>query len=154
MLRGMQASSSQAVAELLQRVASGDLRVAPLVDESTDAVLQLPARGRALVFQTLEPRPIDRLERKAALKAGLRSGLDRGSRFERAPAPGIGLVALEADGLALGANRPAHPAGAAQHAWAFALQLPARQRIPLSFNSLSRRGRDRSFHGGESKRPP
>src|SRR5262249_34684485 len=110
------------------------------------AALRLATRGRALGSQAFEPRPIDRLERKPALKTRLRSGLDRCSRFERAPPPSIGLVTLEADSLALGANRPAHPAGPAQDAWAFALQLPAGQRIPLSFNSLSRRGRDRSFH--------
>jgi hypothetical protein len=123
-LRGVKAACAQAVAELLQSVTSGDLRATPLVNETSDSNTQLLARGHALGFQTFQPRPIDRLKWQAVLKARLRAGLDRAGRLEGASTPGIGLVALETDGLARGANRPAHPAGTAQDTWAFALQFP------------------------------
>jgi hypothetical protein len=105
--------SAQAHAEVLQRVARGDLRVTPFVDEPSDADALLAPRSRAFGFQTIEPRSVNRFEREAKLEALRRSRVHGRSGFERPPPPGVGLVALEAHRLSLGADRPAHATWAA-----------------------------------------
>jgi hypothetical protein len=109
-LRGVEALHAQAVAELLQCVASHNLRATPFVDEPSDANAQLAPRSRAFGFQPNEPRSVDRFEREAELEAFRRARVYGSSGFEHPPASGIGLVALEAHGLSLGANSPAHAA--------------------------------------------
>src|SRR5258706_15571606 len=142
----------QARAELLQHVTRGDLCMTPLVDEPPDANAQLLTRLGACGFQPGKPWTIDRFERQPGLKAGLRYGVKRRGPLETALSSCVGAITLEAHRPALGPNRPPHAAGPTERDWAFALQLAARQRNPLTANHFARRGRLESLHGG-SLRP-
>src|SRR5262245_43047578 len=86
-LRGVDTMGAQTGAELLQRVARGDLCAAPFVHEPSDADAQLLPRGRALGFQSIEPRAVDGFERKPKLKALGRPRVHGCRCFERPPAP-------------------------------------------------------------------
>src|SRR5439155_19157903 len=84
--------------QLLQRVARGDLRLAPPVHVPAAAQRRDGARGGPFHLQQLEPPSVDRLERQLRLEARVGRRVQVDGRLERALAIEVETEALEAQG--------------------------------------------------------
>src|SRR5437868_1840271 len=89
-------SRAQLRAEGMQRVARGDLRMAPAIDEAPDAGARRRPIRDALGPEHVEPRPVDRLERQRELEARRRRGIELAGRAHRALPIEPGAVTLKA----------------------------------------------------------
>ena len=85
--------------DLLQGVASRNLRLTPPVGESTDARMRDNARGGAFDLERREPCIVYRLERQRLLKTRLGCGIELASGLERPLAIELEAIALKTQRL-------------------------------------------------------
>ena len=85
----------EAGGDLLQRMPSSDLSVAPLVHEAVGAPRQLNSSSLTLDLERFEPRHVDGLERQRVLKALDGRCVELTGRLERAFALQPGSIAFK-----------------------------------------------------------